>query len=148
MHQGSVVLPVFPTWASFKNSGELPALCSQGTLVNDLTPGLTQHHLRFLTTLRSWSKTPSSKEEASNLLPERGMQSRWSVHGGSISPEKDGELQLLPFGATFLSLISKYTVPLIFFCVLLGFWALAYLGKLRKLPTPRFPSKVLNPEGV
>lgn len=96
-------------------------MCSQGILVNDLTPGLTQHRLRFLTTLWSWSKTPSSKEEALNLLPERGMQSRWSMHGGSISPEKDGGLQLLPFGATFLSVISKYTVPLIFFFMLFGF---------------------------
>lgn len=49
-------------------------------------------------------KPPSSYKETSNLMPERGMQSIWPVHGGNIGTERDGGLQLLPFDVIFLSL--------------------------------------------
>lgn len=49
-------------------------------------------------------KTPSSYKETSNLMPERGMQSIWPVHGENMGTERDGGLQLLPFDVTFLSL--------------------------------------------
>lgn len=52
-------------------------------------------------------KTPSSFKETSNLMPERGMRSRWPVHGGNIRTERDGGLQLLPFGVIFLSLSQQ-----------------------------------------
>lgn len=49
-------------------------------------------------------KTPSRYKEMSNLMPERGMWSRWPVRGGNTRTERDGGLQLLPFGVIFLSL--------------------------------------------
>jgi len=58
--------------------------------------------------------------ETSNPMPERGMRSRWPARGGNIRMEKDGGLQLLPFGVVLPSL-SKAAVSRMFFCTALCF---------------------------
>lgn len=85
-------------------------------------------------------KTPSGYKETSNLMPERGMESIWPVHGGNIGTERDGGLQLLPFDVFFLSL-GTAAVSSCFSAQVYCWWVSEPRYSLGKLDNCLFPTK-------